>query len=139
MEAGQFVESYRFWEVAILWAKERLQHEDLIARSLASGFIKGGLRIQSQDSRWLSGAEGKTELLGYPYVGYSPTIGESPVIIRASALEHLLAVVNSGKEPERSFLHEEFIKKQDFLDWLNATGISPPHFWFSPTEIARVF
>jgi hypothetical protein len=136
MEISRHVDSYRFSEVVALWARERLEHEIIIARRLATGFIKNGLRIHSKDSRWLSGAAGKVELLGYPLVGYSPVLGEPPVIIRATALEHLLAVVNSGKEPDVSLLHEEFITKPEFLAWLRKSGLAPPRFWYSPAELA---
>ena len=136
MEVSQHVESYRFAEVVSLWARERLEHEIIIARHLANGFIKSGLRIHSKDSRWLSGAAGEVELLGYPLVGFSPVSGEPPVIIRASALEHLLAVVNSGKEPELSLLHEEFIIKAEFLSWLKKNELIPPRFWYSQAEVA---
>jgi hypothetical protein len=136
MEVGHHVESYRFSEVVVLWARERLEHEIIIARRLATGFVKGGLRIHSRDPRWLSGSPGKVELLGYPLVGYSPVLGESPVIIRANALEHLLAVVNSGREPDLSLLHEEFILRNEFLPWLKKNDLTPPRFWYSPVEMA---
>ena len=134
MEASQHVESYRIWEVVTLWARERLEHEVLIARLLATGFIKEGLRIHSQDSRWLSGASGQVELRGYPYVGYSSAPGQPPVIIRANALEHLLAIVNSAREPEQSLLHEEFITKAEFRAWLLGRGLPLPCFWYSAQE-----
>lgn len=131
MEASQHVESYRFWEVVTLWARERLEHEVLIARLLANGFIKEGLRVHSQDPRWLSGGSGKIELRGYPYVGYTSAPGQPPVIIRASALEHLLAIVNSAREPEAPLLHEEFITKAEFRAWLTGRGLPLPRFWYS--------
>lgn len=134
MEASQHVESYRFWEVVRLWARERLQHEVLIARLLATGFIKEGLRVHSQDPRWLSGASGRVELRGYPYVGYSSAPGQPPVIIRASALEHLLAIVNSAREPEQQQLHEEFITKAEFRAWLIGRGLTLPRFWYAAQE-----
>lgn len=136
MENSHYVESYRFWEVVTLWARECLQHEIIIARRLATGFVKGGLRVHSRDPRWLSGAAGKVELLGFPFVGYSSAPGQPPVIIRASALEHLLAVVTSGKEPEPAHLQEEFITKADFLAWLQADKLPAPRFWYSPEELA---
>jgi len=136
MEVSHHVESYRFSEVVVLWARERLEHEIIIARRLATGFVRGGLRIHSKDPRWLSGAAGKVELLGYPFVGYSPILGEPPVIIRANALEHLLAIVNSGKEPNLSLLHEEFIIKAEFLAWLKKNELTPPRFWYSSAEVA---
>lgn len=134
MEASQHVESYRFVEVVTLWARERLEHEVLIARLLANGFIKEGLQVHSQDPRWLSGASGQVELRGYPYVGYSSAPGQPPVIIRASALEHLLAIVNSAREPDPPLLHEEFITKVEFRAWLLGRGLSLPRFWYSAQE-----
>ncbi|MDF3031020.1 MAG: hypothetical protein K0R03_1578 [Moraxellaceae bacterium] len=131
MEASQQVESYRVADVVALWARERLEHEIIVARRLATGFVKGGLRLHSRDPRWLSGAAGKVELLGYPLVGYSPVLGEPPVIIRASALEHLLAVVNSGREPDLALLHEEFLIKADFRRWLERSELPLPRFWFA--------
>jgi hypothetical protein len=136
MEVGHHVESYRFSEVVVLWARERLEHEIIIARRLATGFVKGGLRIQSRDPRWLSGSPGKVELLGYPLVGYSPVLGEAPVIIRDNALEHLLAVVNSGREPDLSLLHEEFILRAELLPWLKKNELTPPRFWYPSVEMA---
>jgi hypothetical protein len=138
MQASHFVDSYRFWEVASLWAKERGLHETVLACYLAKAFIKGGLRIHSQDPRWLSGAADAQVLRGYPYVGYSPTPGAVPVIIRAGALEHLLAVVGSGREPEQARLHEEYIRREDLRSWLKARQVKPPRFWFTDAEIAAM-
>lgn len=138
MEASQFVESYRFWEVAAQWAKEKGRHETVLATYLAKAFIKGGLRIHSEDPRWLSGSPDAVALRGYPYVGYSPLPGRTPVIIRAPALEHLLAVVSSGREPEQARLHEEFIRRADLFSWLKNRGVKPPRFWFHADEIQSV-
>ncbi|MBI5279570.1 MAG: hypothetical protein HY854_24270 [Burkholderiales bacterium] len=49
---SQFVESYRFWDVVTLWAQKQLQHEHIVARVLARGVMRGGLRMQSVDPRW---------------------------------------------------------------------------------------
>ena len=51
MEPGQLVETYKFWEVAALWARERLENELVVARSLARGIVVDGLRFQSVDPR----------------------------------------------------------------------------------------
>ncbi|MCZ7563748.1 MAG: hypothetical protein M5U08_08015 [Burkholderiales bacterium] len=45
----QFVESYRFWDVVTLWARERLEHEDIVAGALARGVVCDGLKLQSVD------------------------------------------------------------------------------------------
>lgn len=130
MNGSEHVESYRFWEVVTLWARERLQHEVIVARELAAAFVRDGLRVHSQDPRWLSGQAGQMELRGYPYVGYAPLPGQAPVVIRAAALEHLLAITNSGREPDPGLLHEEFITKREFRDWLRRQDIALPRFWF---------
>lgn len=129
MDGREGVESYRFWDVVSLWARERLLHEVVIARELAAGFVRGGLRLHSRDPRWLSGGAGAVEFRGYPFVGYSALPGQPPVVIRASALEHLLAIVNSGQEPDPRRLHEEFITRREFLDWLASAGLPAPQFW----------
>ena len=49
INASQLVESFRFWDVVALWARERLEHESLIARVLATGIIRDGLRFQSTE------------------------------------------------------------------------------------------
>jgi hypothetical protein len=41
------VESYRFWEVVAQWAEEKLQHPNVVARVLAKGVVRDGLRMQS--------------------------------------------------------------------------------------------
>lgn len=139
MDTGPFVESYRFRDVVTLWGRERLEHEVLVARLLATGFIKEGLRLHSRDPRWLSGDAGQVELRGYPYVGYAPLPGQAPVVIRASALEHLLAIVNSGREPDLQLLHEEFITRVEFREWLEHRQEDLPRFWYgagSPSSLS---
>ena len=32
MSLSQLVESYKFWDVVTLWAKEKLEHEDIVAK-----------------------------------------------------------------------------------------------------------
>lgn len=63
---SQYVESFKFWDVVTLWAKERLEHEEIVARVLAAGIIRQGLIIQSRDPRWMEVDSGKEELKGYP-------------------------------------------------------------------------
>jgi hypothetical protein len=127
---GQLVESYKFWEVVTLWAKDRLEHERVIARSLAHGVIVDGLRLYSVDPRWLREDE---SLSGHPYIGYAAQGGE-PILLRAPVLEHLLGVARAAAEPSRSILQDEFIRRRDFRDWLVATDQSLPSFWFTEEE-----
>ncbi|PTQ88940.1 hypothetical protein [Agitococcus lubricus] len=130
MDINNHIESYRFADLSYLWAKERLEHEFIIARQLAYAFIKQGLRIQSQDARWLSGQSGRFVLRREPCLGYSPTMGQLPVIMRATAFNHLLALSDSKIEPNFNLLYEEFISRQDFERWLTQQSITKPHFWF---------
>ncbi|HTJ97583.1 MAG TPA: hypothetical protein VL381_08945 [Rhodocyclaceae bacterium] len=128
MKPSQLVESYKFWDIVTLWARERLEHEIIVARSLARGVIMDGLRLQSADPRWLNQ---NLALTGYPYVGYVAAEGRPPVILRAEVLEHLLAIVRSAEEPSPVHLAETFVSRTDFLHWLMATGQALPSFWFS--------
>ena len=48
---SQQVESYRFWEVVTQWAEEKLQHPNVVARVLAKGVLRDGLRVQSVDPK----------------------------------------------------------------------------------------
>ena len=134
MDPTQLVESYRFWDVVSLWAREALQHEVVIAKALARGVIRDGLRMQSADPKWF---RSESELRGYPYVGYCATPRGKPVILKADALEHLLAIVRESAEPSSSLLHELFVTKQAFRTWMYDTGQSLPSFWFTPEEQAR--
>lgn len=128
MDGSEYVESYRFWDVVTLWARERLQHEVVVARHLAAGFLREGLPVHSQDPRWLSGAAGQVELRGQPHVGFASRPGQAPVVIRASALEHLRAIA-AGEEPDRQRLHEEYINRPEFLAWVAREGLAPARFW----------
>lgn len=128
MLLSQQVESYRFWEVVTQWAEEKVQHPNVVARVLAKGVIRDGLRVQSVDPTW--SALGTFELRGAPLVGYVAREGAFPVFIRASALAHLRSIVERATTPEPQVLFEEFVTKQDFLAWLNRADIAPPAFWF---------
>ena len=126
MKVSQLVESYKFWDVVALYARERLEHDSVVARALARGVVVDGLRLQSVDAGWLDAAR---SLTGYPLVGYSAK-GDTPVLLRAEALEHLLSVVRAAVEPQRDALEQEFVKREDFARWLTDTGQPLPEFWF---------
>jgi hypothetical protein len=128
MMLSRHVESYRFWEVVVQWARERLQHEHVVARVLAKGVVREGLRVQSVDPRWVN--TGTFELRGAPLVGYVAREGDLPIFIRASALAHLRQVVERAAVPEPQTLQDEFITKQDFQAWLLQSKIAEPSFWF---------
>lgn len=136
MDLRHLVESYKFWDVVTFWAKETLDHEDIVARALARGIICDGLKCQSIDIRWVKDGKGKMEFRGYPYVGYCAEPEGSMIIIRAEALEHLLAIVRKAKTPSQKFLKEEFIFKDDFRDWLEKTEQPLPTFWFPKSKKA---
>lgn len=131
MHPGQLVESYKFWDIAPLWAAERLDNELVIARALARGIVRDGLRFQSVDSNWVKPAR---SLSGYPYVGYAADPAKPPVLLRAEALEHLLAVVRQAAVPSREILKQEFVLREDFRAWIKATRQMLPGFWFGDDE-----
>jgi hypothetical protein len=127
LQPSQLVESYRVWEVVTQWAQDRLQHEHVMARVLARGVIRGGLRVQSVDPRWTD--PGTFELRG-PIVGYVAREGALPIFIRRSALNHLQAIVEQAAIPDPHQLFEEFVTQQDFSAWLQHEGLGRPAFWF---------
>jgi hypothetical protein len=129
MDLGHHVESFRFWDVVAQWSRETLQHELIVARALAKGVIRDGLRLQSVDAAWAK--PGTFELRGAPLVGFVARPGSLPVFIRASALRHLTDVVEKATTPEPLLLYEEFITRQDFRAWLAQTGLRAPSFWFA--------
>ena len=131
MQPSQLVETYKFWDIAVLWAAERLESELVIARALARGIVVDGLRFHSVDPRWV---KADRSLTGYPYVGYAANPALSPVLLRAEALEHLLAVVRQATVPSRDSLSEEFVSRDDFRAWLAATKQPLPSFWYSDEE-----
>ncbi len=128
---GQLVASYKFWDIAPLWAVERLENELVIARALARGIIVDGLRFHSVDSNWVKPAR---SLTGFPYVGYAADSSKPPVLLNAQALEHLLAVVRQAAVPSREILKDEFVLREDFRAWLKATRQMLPGFWFGDDE-----
>ena len=126
MNPSQMVESYKFWDVVVLWSREKLEHEFVIARALARGVIVDGLRLHSVDPRWMKPDQ---SLTGYPYVGYSAKGETPPILLRAEVLEHLLAVVRTAAEPSRQILGNEFLLREEFVPWLASTGQTIPAFW----------
>ena len=125
------IETYRFADVVALWARERLEHPVTIARLLAKAVICDGLRLLSIDDRWAQSLDKPIEFRGYPYVGYTAQPNGTMSIVRASALEHLFAIVERDAEPELEKLHEEFIDQMDFRAWLLTTDMPLPRFWFA--------
>jgi hypothetical protein len=131
-----FVESYRLWDVVVLWARDRLEHEEIVARALARGVICDGLKAQSIDPRWLSTGTRGVEFRGYPYVGYRAKPESEMCVLRADALEHLLAIVRKAEEPDPDKLREEFIVREDFRSWACSHELKLPTFWFG-TVVSR--
>jgi hypothetical protein len=130
------VESFKFWDIVTLWARERLEHEEVVARALAKAVVRDGLRCQSLDPKWVNGKLSDLELRGYPCVGYRPNPNRAIMIVRAQVLEHLLAVVHRAQTPSRSVITDEFVTKTDFAAWLSDTGQTAPEFWFSKKDRA---
>ena len=130
MSLGHRIESHKFWDVVTLWARERLEHEHLVARALANAVINDGLMLHSSDPRWLKADSGKLELRGTPYVGYDPLGMGETMILKTGTLEHLLSVVRAAKEPDREKLTDEFMFRSDFARWLIWSGEDWPQFWF---------
>lgn len=128
MVLSQHVESFRFWDVVEQWAQERLEHEHVVARAMARGVVRDGLRLQSVDPQWVN--QGTFELRGAPLVGYVAREGCLPIFIRSSALVHLRHVVERAATPDRQVLTEEFVTKQDFPTWLAHSRLPVPSFWF---------
>jgi hypothetical protein len=138
MSTSQLVESYRFWDVVALWARESLVHEEVVARALARGVIRDGLRFMSVDPRWLKPGASEAEFRGYPYVGFAAKPDSEVVILRIEALQHLLAVVERAEIPNREVLFELFVSRDDFLTWLKITNQPLPDFWYSDKERLNV-
>lgn len=125
------IETYRFADVVSLWARERLEHEVIVSRLLARAVICDGLRLQSVDGRWANEPGKATQFRGYPYVGYTARPGSAMSILRASVLDHLFAIVERDEEPDLKRLHEEFIDRSDFREWLIQKDLPLPRFWFA--------
>ncbi len=130
MNLDQPVGTFKFWEVVDHWARERLEHELVVARSLAHGVIVDGLRIHSVDPKWLNAGDPPG---GYPYVGYSAQ-GGAPVLLRAEVLEHLLVVARGAAEPSRRILADEYLSREDLAAWLIQTDQRLPAFWYGELD-----
>jgi len=134
MNARHQVESFRFWDIVTLWAKEELESEEVVARTLAKGVVRDGLRLNSTDLRWVKGKASALALNGQPYVGFCAKPGGELCVLRAEALEHLLAVVREARRPSRKALREEFICRDDFRRWLRSAKQPLPAFWFARSD-----
>lgn len=110
MDIKTQVESYKFWDVVSLWGRETLEHDVIVARKLAKGVIKTGLRFQSANPKWLKSNE---ELLSYPYIGYTSIPKEGPIIIKAEVLAHLINVAEEKVDPSEQILKDEVVLKND--------------------------
>jgi hypothetical protein len=55
-------------------------------------------------------------------------------VLRAEALENLLAVVRTARRPSRKALRDEFIFRDDFGRWLLSTKQLLPAFWFARSD-----
>ena len=130
---GQLVESYRFWDIVRLWAHERLEAEEIVARALAGAVVSDGLLMQSVDARWADGKSEQMEFRGQPYVGFCARPQAPMCILRATALEHLLAITHRAETPSQQKLAEEFITRGDFQRWCEGVGFPLPRFWFAPS------
>ena len=134
MTARHQVESFKFWDIVTLWAKEELESEEVVARALAKGVVRDGLRLNSTDLRWVKGKASALALNAQPYVGFCAKPGGDLCVLRAEALEHLLAVVREARRPSRKALREEFIFRDDFRRWLRSTKQPLPAFWFARSD-----
>jgi hypothetical protein len=125
------VESFKFADIMRHWARERLVHELVVARELARGVIREGLRLQSVDPNWTKPTE---VFRGYPLVGYAARPELPPIVIRAEALEHLLSVDRAATDLDTRLVTAEFVTQDDFRKWLVATGRAMPAFWYGAGE-----
>ena len=130
MSTSQLVESYRFWDVVTLWARELLEHEDVVASTLSRGIIRDGLNFQNADPKWLKAGNGEIEFRGYPYVGYCAKPNSPMVVLRAKVLEHLLSIVERAEAPSHDLLHDLFVSRDDFHIWLQSSNQKSPDFWY---------
>jgi hypothetical protein len=136
MTARHHIESYKFWDIVTLWAREELESEEVIARAIARGVIRDGLRLNSTDLRWVKGKGSGLALNGQPYIGFCAKPGGALCVLRAEALDHLVAVVRQARRPSRKAVREEFIFRDDFRRWLRATKQPLPAFWFAKSDAA---
>lgn len=131
MDPGPLVAVHTFPDLVRLWARERLVHEVLVARELAQGVLAQGLRVESADSRWLPAG---TTLRGSPLVGFVAREGTRPLLLRQAALDHLRGIAEARQEPALDALSFEWIRKEDFRQWLILRAQPLPAFWFEAAE-----
>ena len=134
---SRFVTTYRFWDVVVLWARERLEHEEVVARALASGIIRSGLAVSEYDpdERTVSVLqEASISLRAAPWTGYRATDSAPLLRIRAATLSHLIAIVEHGLMPSRNLLFQVTIAQEDFGLWADTQEIPRPSFWFSSAK-----
>jgi hypothetical protein len=127
---SQLVETYRFPDLVVLLARERLEHESIVASALARAVIRDGLRLQSASAQLTRSSDKPIEFRGYPYVGYTAHPEGVMSVLRSSALAHLFAIVERGEPPAPEKLHEEFVGRNDFRNWLMARDLPLPRFWY---------
>ena len=65
---SRLVETYKFWEIVTQWAKERLEHEDVVARALSRAVICEGLPLNGVDKRWVPGSGDGPSLRGLSFL-----------------------------------------------------------------------
>src|SRR6266702_4777137 len=114
MTARHQVESFRFWDIVTLWAREELEPEEVVARALAKGVVRDGLHLNSTDLRWVKGKASALALNGQPYVGFCAKPGGELCVLRAEALEHLLVVFREPDHALHRALREGFICRVHF-------------------------
>jgi hypothetical protein len=57
--------------------------------------------------------------------------------VHKDALDHLMAIVHAGEQPDPARLDEEFIYRKDFASWLDWHGDAQLEFWF-PSDVDSV-
>jgi len=131
MALTELVETYKFWGVVGMWAKELEADEEIVARVLAKAVIRDGLILNSIDPQLVENKkETKMELRGEPYIGYSGTNGGGMMVLKTDALDHLSAIVRRADKPKKELLQKEFFSKENFRSWLKQVDQEPPVFWF---------
>ncbi len=120
------------WELAELWARDSGHSPIDTVRLLAGAIIYQGLLTNSKEAATLDLDSGALAFRGDPFVGYRATPESPLMVLRSTALRHLVAVARDGAAPRRGSLAQEFIQKSDFRTWLTVNGRALPAFWFGP-------
>lgn len=120
-----------FWDLAECWSRETGAPLREVVTGLARAVIYDGLLTNSVEAASIDLEAGTLDFRGDPFVGYRAA-PESPImILRNTALRHLVAVARDGAEPRRAALAQEMIRRRDFRAWLTVTGRPLPAFWFA--------